>query len=153
MCVRVCMFVCVSGGDLAPSLGGGGDIFSDQDFLNDGFLRKKIPIFTAEISDDHFLNHRPDFSDFPLIFRIFTMLNVVYDPFLTRKTTISEKNSFMTLFYSGRTFARIRQHYFSKYWGDGCMGRTPTSNFGGPSPQSPLGLPPGLCVRARVCEF
>src|SRR6218665_3790262 len=30
------------------------------------------------------------------------------------------------------------KHYFSKNWGDGCMGRPPTSNFlGGPSPQSP----------------
>jgi len=38
------------------------------------------------------------------------------------------------LFYSVRTFARIRQHCFSKYWGDGCMGRAPTSNFGGTVP-------------------
>src|SRR6218665_2564023 len=29
------------------------------------------------------------------------------------------------LFYSVHTFARIRQHYFSKYWGDGCMGGPP----------------------------
>src|SRR6218665_2921715 len=71
------------------------------------------------------------FPFFSQIFRIFTMLNVVYDPLLTRKTTISENNSFMTpLFYSACTFARIRQHYFSKYWGDGCMGRPPTSNVG-----------------------
>src|SRR6218665_3757865 len=42
-----------------------------------------------------------------------------------------------TFFYSVHIFARIRQHCFSKYWGDGCMGRPPISNFGGPSP-SPL---------------
>src|SRR6218665_2735113 len=45
------------------------------------------------------------------ILRFFTVLNVVYNPFFTRKTTISEKNSLITpLFYSVRTFARIRQH-------------------------------------------
>ena len=81
------------------------------------------------------------FPFFPQIFRIFAVLNVVYDPFLTRKTTISEKNSLMTpFFYSVRTFARIGQHYFSKYWGDGCMGRPSHLKFGGASPQSPLGL-------------
>src|SRR6218665_3769634 len=82
------------------------------------------------------------FLIFPFIFqilRIYTVLNVVYDPFYTRKTTISQKNSLTTpFFYSVRTFARIRQHYFSKYWVDGCMRRPPTSNiFGGTSPQSP----------------
>src|SRR6218665_3697272 len=83
------------------------------------------------------------FPFFSQIFRIFTMLNVVYDPLLTRKTTMSEKNSFMTpLFYSVRTFARIRQHYFSKYWGDGCMGRPPNSNVGRSVPPVPLGHRP-----------
>src|SRR6218665_1763231 len=86
------------------------------------------------------------FSDFLFLFqilRIFTLLNVVYDHFFTRKSTISEKNSLTTpLFYSVRTFARIRQHYFSKYW-DGCMGRPLTSNsLGGRPSQSPLGLRP-----------
>src|SRR6218665_2400869 len=37
-----------------------------------------------------------------------------------------------TFCYSVRTFARIRQHYFSKYWGDGCMGRPPPQILGGP---------------------
>src|SRR6218665_366856 len=82
------------------------------------------------------------FPFFSQIFRVFTRLNVVYDPFLTRKTTISEKNSFMTPFYFVRPFVRTPQHSSSKYWGDGCMGRPPTSNFGGTVPQSPLGLRP-----------
>src|SRR6218665_1920471 len=43
-------------------------------------------------------------------------------PFLHQKTTILEKNSLIRPFsYSVRTFARIRQHYFYKYWGDQCM--------------------------------
>src|SRR6218665_1685986 len=51
------------------------------------------------------------------------------------------------LFYSFHTFAHIRQHYFSKYWGDECMGRPPTSNFGGTVPPVPPRFPPlaGCC--------
>src|SRR6218665_212935 len=107
------------------------------------FFPQKIPVFTAKISDDLFLVIDQVFRIFPFfsqIFRIFTILNVVYDPFLTRKNTI---------FYSVHTFACIRQHYFSKYWGDGCMG-VPTSNFGGPSP-SPSRSPP--LVRGKLCRL
>src|SRR6218665_1296045 len=46
-----------------------------------------------------------------------------------------------TFFYSFHTFAHIRQHYFSKYWGDECMGRPPPQTLGGPSP-SPPRFPP-----------
>ena len=80
-----------------------------------------------------------------LIVRIFTVLNVVYDPFFTRKSHYLRKEFLDdTFFYSVRTFARIRQHYFSKYWGGRMHGPSPTSNFGGPSFQFPLGLRP--CV-------
>src|SRR6218665_721794 len=111
------------------------------------FFSERISIFMPKISDDLFLVIDQVFRIVPFfsqIFCIFTMLNVVYDPFLTRKTTISEKNSFMTpFFYSVRTFTRIPQHYFSKYWGDGCMDRRPTPQIlGGTSPQSALGLRP-----------
>src|SRR6218665_374751 len=76
-----------------------------------------------------------------LIFRIFTVLNVLYDPFFTRKTTNSKK---MTLFYSIRTFVRIRQHYFSKYLGERMHVPSPHLKFfGGPSP---LGLCPWIDV-------
>src|SRR6218665_1979035 len=84
--------------------------------------------FAANISDDPFLVIDQVFRIFPLfslIFRIFTLLDVVHSPFLTRKTPFL--NSF-------HTFAHIRQHYFSKYWGDECMVRPPTSNFGGTVP-------------------
>src|SRR6218665_2638866 len=102
-----------SGGDLALSLGGTEKFpFSRPTFLMTFLL----------VIDQVFL-----------IFCIFTVLDVVYDPFFTRKNTVSEKNSLMTLFYSVRTFARIR-HYFSKYWGDRCMGRPPPQIFGGQSP-------------------
>src|SRR6218665_2997614 len=110
------------------------NFFTDPIFLDDIFSGK-FPFFTSKISDDFF---SLVIDQVFLIFRIFTVLNVVYHPLFTRKSTMSEKNSFMTHFlYSFRTFARIRQHYFSKYWGDGCMGRPPTPIFWGPSPQSP----------------
>ena len=113
---------------------GNGTNFHEPRFLNDGSLREKIPFSRPKLPMT-FFSHRPGF----LIFRIFTVLNVLYDPFFTRKTTISEKNSLMTPFsYSVRTFPRIRQHYFSKYWGDGCMGRPHLNFWGGLFPQSPL---------------
>src|SRR6218665_137420 len=94
---------------------------------------------TDKISDDVFLVIDQVF----LIFRIFTLLNVVYDPFFTRKTTISQKNSLITpFFYSVRTFARIRQHYFSKFWGDGCPEAAPHLKLWGDRPHSHLGLRP-----------
>src|SRR6218665_808011 len=67
-----------SGGDLALSLGGTEKFpFSRPTFLMTFLL----------VIDQVFL-----------IFCIFTVLDVVYDPFFTRKNTVSEKNSLMTLF-------------------------------------------------------
>src|SRR6218665_246523 len=101
------------------------------------FFRKTISIFTPKISHDLSFSHRPGFSDFPYLYCV---LNVVYDPFFTRKTTISGKNSLIRpFFYSVRTFAHIRQHYFSKYWG-GPMPSPHLKFLRGPSPQSSLGL-------------
>src|SRR6218665_659535 len=65
---------------------------------------------------------------------MFTMLNVVYDYFLTRKPP------FYTLFILSRTSDNTASQNIG---GDQCMGRPPASNFlGGPSPQSSLGLRP-----------
>src|SRR6218665_657956 len=79
----------------------------------------------------------------------------IYHPFFTRKATISEKNSFRRpFFYSVHPFARIRQHYFSKYWGtNACMGRPPPQIFlGGTVPQSPRSPPLlGTGVPTRTC--
>src|SRR6218665_4171693 len=73
------------------------------------------------------------FPFFSHIFRMFTMLNVVYDHLLTRKTQF---------FHSVHTFTHIRQHCFSKYWGGPMHGRPLTSNFGGIVTPVPLGLRP-----------
>src|SRR6218665_1168195 len=93
----------LSGEDLAPSLGGRKN-FSRTKISERRFFRKKFP-FSGPKFLMTFFGIFPFFSQ---IFRIFAMLNVVYDPFLTRKTTISEKKSFMTtFFYSVFTFAPI----------------------------------------------
>ena len=68
------------------------------------------------------------FPFFSHIFRMFTMLNVVYDHFLTRKT------QFSTLFMLSRTSDNTTSQ---QYWGDQCMGGSPTSNFGGDRTPSP----------------
>src|SRR6218665_2041130 len=81
-----------------------------------------------------FFSHRPGFSDFTFLYCIKCRIR----PFLHQKTHYFRKEFLhKTICYSVRTFAHIQQHYFSKYWGDQCMGRPPTSNFGGPSPPVP----------------
>jgi len=138
----------------------GGQKFCSQSKISERrFFLKKMSVFTDKISYDlfYFLVIDQVFRIFPFfsqIFRIFAVLNVVYDPFLTRKTTISENNSFMTpFFYSVRTFARIRQHYFSKYWEYGCMGRPTTSNFGGTVPPVPPRSHPMIDTITQYCHF
>src|SRR6218665_3561998 len=115
-------------------------IFRGPRFPNDVFLEKIYIIFTAKISDDLFLVIDQVFRSFPFFSQIsrlfyYTKCRLPH----TRTTTISQKNSFMTPFLlCSYTFARIRQHYFSKYWGDGCTGRPPSSNVWGDRPlQSP----------------
>ena len=69
------------------------------------FLGKKFPfsrqkfLMTYFLVIDQILQIFPCFSQ---IFPIFAMLNVIFDPFLTRKTPF---------FHSVDTFTRIRQHY------------------------------------------
>src|SRR6218665_3183113 len=96
-----------------------------------GPISGKISIFRVKISDDFFLVIDlvlRIFSFFSHIFRVFTMLNVVYDHFLTRKT------QFFTLFMLSRT----SDNTTSQNIGGGPMqGGPPTSNFGGDRPPSP----------------
>jgi len=100
----------------------GGD---GKDFRGPRFL--KISIFTPKISDDFFLVIDQVFQ----ILCFFTVLSVVYDPFFTRKITISDKNSLRPLFTLfvlsrasdntaslniGGTNAWVVPHL--KFWGD-----------------------------------
>src|SRR6218665_2642138 len=94
-----------------------------------GPISGKMSIFRVKISDDLFLvidlvlRILPFFSH---IFRMFTMLNVVYDHFLTRKPP------FFTLFILSRTSDNTASQNIG-----GGVDRPPTSNLGGPSPSLP----------------
>src|SRR6218665_3833699 len=82
------------------------------------FFPEKNSIFTAKISDDLFLvidQISRSFPFFSKIFRIFTMLNVVYDLFLARKTP------FLLCSY----FRAHPTNYFSKYLGAPSLPRSP----------------------------
>src|SRR6218665_3863854 len=99
---------------------------------------EKFPVFTPKILMT-FFGHRPGLSDFPFVFPdspyLFSVKRRI-SPFLHKKKHCFRKELLDdTFFYSARAFARIRQHYFSKYWGDVCMGRSPTSPpLGGQNP-------------------
>src|SRR6218665_5425 len=66
---------------------------------------------------------------------MFTMLNVVYDHFLTRKTQV------FTLLMLSRTSDNTTSQNIG---GDQCMDGPPTSNFGGTVPPVPPRSPPLL---------
>src|SRR6218665_1049056 len=81
-------------------------IWGDQKIFC-GPISGKISIFRVKIYDDLFLVIDlvlRIFPFFPHIFRMFTMLNVVYDYFLTRKT------QFFTLFMLSRTSDNTTQN-------------------------------------------
>src|SRR6218665_1208709 len=76
-----------------------------------------------------------------------------YHPFFTRKTTISEKNSFIRpFFYSVHSFARIRQHYFSKYWGTNAWAVPHLKFWGDRPPQFPASAYNGDWLIASLVE-
>ena len=109
--------------------------FADQDFRMRCFLEKTT-----------FFSHRPGFPDFPFLFPDFSYLYYVKGciwPFPHKKNTF---------FNSVHTFAHIRQHYFSKYWGDGCMGRPFHLKFWGESvyPSPPRSPPLHSCCYTYI---
>src|SRR6218665_10482 len=87
-----------------------------------------MSILRAEISDDFFFSHRPGFWEFC----IFVMLNIVYDPLLTRKTPFSTVHS----------FARIRLLLQILGGGADAWAVPPPQILGDRPPQSPPLLPP-----------
>src|SRR6218665_1141699 len=119
--------------------GGDGEILRGPRFLNDVFFGKLIFIFAPNISDDLLLVVDQVFRIFPFlsqIFRVLTMLNVVYDPFLIRKTL------FFTLF----VLSRASDIMFLTILGGRMRGPSPTSNFWGTVPPVPLSLRPWVYV-------
>src|SRR6218665_4045630 len=117
------------GGDLAPNLGGTKNIFR-------GPISGKISIFRVTISDDLFLVIelvRRIFHFCSHIFRMFTMLNVVYDHFLTRKPP------FFTLFILSCTSDNTTSQNIG---GTNAWAVPPPQILGGPAPPVPPRSPP-----------
>jgi len=116
--------------------------------LNDPFLRRNF-YFNPKISDDLFFSHSPFFSLFSLtsphilIILIYILIyNIYCSLFLTKKRLFNQNNSSFTSFFL-LEHSHASNNCFSKYWGDKCMGRPPTSNFLGDRPPGhPLGLRP-----------
>src|SRR6218665_382310 len=105
-------------------------------------FQKEFPFSRPKILMTYFLVIDQVFVIFPFIFqilRIFTVLNVVYDPFFIRKNTISEKNSLTTPYLLCSYFrAHPTTHYFSKYWWrTDAWAVPPTSTFFFGAPQFP----------------
>src|SRR6218665_2208167 len=125
------------GGDLAPSLGETGKKFADQE----GFLGNKFPFSRPKFLMTLFKISDHDFRIFP-IFHIFAACNVVFDPFFTGKTPISENNSFKTPFLLCLCFRTHPTNTTSQNIGGRMHGPSPHLKFGGGVPKSPLGLRP-----------
>src|SRR6218665_2720201 len=70
------------------------------------------------------------------------MFNVVYDPFLTKRTTNSEKNSFMTPFFTLFVLSRASDNTTSQNIGGRMHGPYPHLKFLGDRPPSPPRSPP-----------
>src|SRR6218665_2281715 len=95
-------------------------------------------LFSEKNSYDLFLVVHQVFRIFPFFSVSFAMFNVVYDPFLTRTTAISENNSFTTPFFLLCSYFRAHPTtLLLKILGARMHGPSPTSNFWGDRPQSP----------------
>src|SRR6218665_2753157 len=110
-------------------------IWGDQKFFR-GPISGKISILRVKISDDLFLVIDLVLRIFPFfspIFRMFTMLNVVYDDFLTRKL------SFFTLFILSR---RSDNTTSQNIGGTNAWAVPPPQILGGTVPPVPPRSPP-----------
>src|SRR6218665_26926 len=82
--------------------------------------------------------------------RFFTVLKCRIRPFLHKKNHYFRKEFLdKTIFHSFRTFAHIRQNYFSKYWGINAWA-VPHLKFWGDRLPSPPRSPPLSSVGVNV---
>src|SRR6218665_3730208 len=110
------------------------------------FFSEEIYIFTAKISDDLFLVIEQVFRIFPFfspIYRSFTMLNVIYDPFPHMKNHYFRKeNSFMTLLLLCSYFRANPTTLLLEILEGWMHGPSPPQIRGGRPPVPPIGLRP-----------
>src|SRR6218665_3642792 len=123
-------------GDLAPSLGGRKKFRRPRTILGKQFpfSRPKFLMTLFKVIDH-------DFRIFP-ISHIFAACNVVFDPFFTRKTPISENNSFKTPFLLCSCFRTHPTNTTSQNIGGTDAWAVTPSQIWGDRPQYPLGLRP-----------
>src|SRR6218665_709899 len=88
------------------------------------FFSGKISISTAKISDDLF---------YSLIFSIFTVLNVLYDPFFTRKKHYFTKECLDDTFFTLFVFLRASDNTTSQNIGGGGRMHGPFPVVDGPA--------------------
>src|SRR6218665_2553302 len=101
---------------------------------------KKFPLSRPKFLMTFFLVIDQVFLIFPFLFLDFPYLYRVKChiwPFLPKKNHYFRKEFLDdTFFYSVRTFALIRQHYFSKYWGGRMHGPSTPPQILGDRPPS-----------------
>ena len=145
MCMRVRMCVCARAvAETWRRVFGGRKIFSrTKTFWIAVFGEKNLfsrPKFLMTFFI--FFSSRPGFSDFPFLFPDSAYLYYVkcrrlYDPFLTRKNTISEKNFFTRLFFNLFVLPRASDNTTSQNIGeDRCMAHPHLIFWGDRCPQS-----------------
>ena len=118
-----------------------------DNYISDDVFVGKNSHFYTQISDDLFLVIDQVFSDFFYlfqIFHIFALLNVMYDPFFTRKTPISENNYFLddTFFLLCSYFRAHPTTLLLKILGGRMHGPSPPQYLGDRPPSPPIGLRP-----------
>jgi len=92
---------------------------------------------------------------FSLFLPVWNLIYNIHGPFVTRKMSISEKNPWWHLFFSVRTFTRIKYHYFSKYWGRTDTWAIPQVKFWGnrPSQVSTHGTEDVFHSKSQKCDL
>ena len=131
---------------------GDGHFFRGPRFLNDNFFAKNFHSHGQNFWWP-FFSHWSGFSDFPFLFPDFPYLyyvkcrrlQCIYDPFPTRKTTISVKNSFMTPFFTLFVLSRASDNTTSQnIEGTDAWAVPHLKFFWGTVPQSPFRSSPLL---------
>ena len=113
--------------------GGQKKCFADQD---DDFFRKNF-----HFSGKNFWWPFISFS-FLVIYQVFRIFNDFPDLYFVKCPTWPFPRKENTFYYSFHTFAHIRQHCFSKYWGGTNAWAVPHLKLWGDRPPSPPRFPP-----------
>jgi len=127
-----------SGLPTGAEFGGTENIFADQDFWMT-FFSEKSSHFQAQNFWWPFFSHWSGFTDFPYLYCVKCRIW----PFLHKKNHYFRKEFLDDTFFILCSYLCARpttQHYFSKYWGDGCMDRPPPQILGGPLKRLSVGL-------------